>query len=389
MPANAPRTWRETTSQVRFPSRSCSVSPTQTMGWSCASSAARSLRFTPSSVSPKYCRRSLWPRMTPSQPSSASIGALISPVKAPCFSWWQFCAKSWMELPASASLTLDSAVNGGATATWICDSRRCLSSRTSATASAVVLCIFQFPQTNFRRGMHTSRSSSEEILFVEDLHAGEVAALEEFEGGAAAGGDVGDLVGEAHLGDGGRGVAAAHHRARAVAGCLRQRFRHCARPRGELRHLEQAHGPVPEDGLRREDALPVELPRLRADVEPEHALGDLRHRLHRKPALRLLRHQVIGRQEHLDARLRGLVEDAPRHVELVLLHPRGAHPDAARGEEGVRHGAADQERVHLAHQLIDDLDLVAHLGAAEDRQVRLRRALEQRLQVLELRGHEK
>ena len=59
MPANAPRTCRETTSQVWFASRSCKVSPTQTMGWSRASRVARTLRLTPSSVSPKYWRRSL------------------------------------------------------------------------------------------------------------------------------------------------------------------------------------------------------------------------------------------------------------------------------------------------------------------------------------------
>jgi len=83
-PANTPRTWRETTSQVRFESRSWSVCPTQTMGWSFASRAARSLRFTVSSVSPKYCRRSLCPRITPSQPSRPAW-RLTSPVKAPCF----------------------------------------------------------------------------------------------------------------------------------------------------------------------------------------------------------------------------------------------------------------------------------------------------------------
>ena len=36
-----------------------------------------------SSVSPRMCRRSLWPRITYRQPRSTSIAALISPVKAP------------------------------------------------------------------------------------------------------------------------------------------------------------------------------------------------------------------------------------------------------------------------------------------------------------------
>ena len=36
-------------------------------------------------------------------------------------------------------------------------------------------------------------------------------------------------------------------------------------------------------------------------------------------------------------------------------------------KERVGHGAADQERVDLGHEMLDDLDLVGDLGAAEDR----------------------
>src|SRR3989304_1762584 len=46
-------------------------------------SAGRSFLFTVSSVSPKYCLRSLWPMITYLHPKSNSISADISPVKAP------------------------------------------------------------------------------------------------------------------------------------------------------------------------------------------------------------------------------------------------------------------------------------------------------------------
>ena len=102
-PAKPPASWRETTSSVRPPSRSCSVSPTQTMGSSPAESTALAFRFTPSSVSPNSWRRSEWPRITYRQPTSFSMGADTSPVNAPCGSAWQFWAAS-RRLESSSAL---------------------------------------------------------------------------------------------------------------------------------------------------------------------------------------------------------------------------------------------------------------------------------------------
>ena len=68
------------TSSVLPPSRSSSVSPMHTMGVSPAASAASVRLFTVSSVSPKYCLRSLCPMMTYFTPYSLSIAAEISPV---------------------------------------------------------------------------------------------------------------------------------------------------------------------------------------------------------------------------------------------------------------------------------------------------------------------
>src|SRR5690606_11758548 len=109
-----------------------------------------------SSVSPKSCRRSLWPTMTLSHPTSASIAALISPVKAPWDSQWQFWPATRTWLPTRACFTAASAVHGGAIPTSTPDSSLSLprSSCTSVTASAVVLCIFQLPQMNALRTEH-------------------------------------------------------------------------------------------------------------------------------------------------------------------------------------------------------------------------------------------
>ncbi len=49
-------------------------------GVSPASRAALSLKFTMSSVSPKYCRRSEWPMMACVQPTASSMLGQTSPV---------------------------------------------------------------------------------------------------------------------------------------------------------------------------------------------------------------------------------------------------------------------------------------------------------------------
>src|SRR5256885_12466931 len=106
--------------------------------------------------------------------------------------------------PAKPCFPAASAVNGGAPATCaVTPAILSRSSRTSATASAEVLCIFQLPQTNLRR-------------LIEHLHSGQLPPLEEFERSAAARGDVRHFVGETHLDDGRGAVAAAHHRGRSA-----------------------------------------------------------------------------------------------------------------------------------------------------------------------------
>ena len=57
--------------------------PTQMIGTRLAASTRAALRPTPWSVSPKYRRRSEWPRITIDTPRSWSIGTDTSTVNAP------------------------------------------------------------------------------------------------------------------------------------------------------------------------------------------------------------------------------------------------------------------------------------------------------------------
>src|SRR5215468_421809 len=150
MPASAPASCSSTTASVLPASRSASDSPTQTIAPRPAASAARAFLPTPSLLSPKNCRRSLWPTITQLAPASASRSAETSPVRAPRDSQWQSCPQVAIGEPSSRLATAWSAVNTGATptATPLTAPSWFLSSVTRFSDSAIVLWSFQLPTTN-------------------------------------------------------------------------------------------------------------------------------------------------------------------------------------------------------------------------------------------------
>ena len=70
------------------------------------------------------------------------------------------------------------------------------------------------------------------------------------------------------------------------------------------------------------------------------------------------------------------------------LDERLADRHAARLEERVGHRAADEQRVDARDQVLDDLELVRHLRAAEDRDERPVGMLEHAAEVLDFRRHQ-
>src|SRR5689334_15722165 len=83
------------------------------------------------------------------------------------------------------------------------------SSVASLAESSTVLFIFQLPAMIFLRMLFPCLSGS--LLVGECDDAGEGFAFEEFQRGAAAGGDVGNLFAQAGLLDGAGGIASADH----------------------------------------------------------------------------------------------------------------------------------------------------------------------------------
>lgn len=87
--------------------------------------------------------------------------------------------------------------------------------------------------------------------------------------------------------------------------------------------------------------------------------------------------------------LRSAVSRIPSRVlDPIRLGQALADGLALRQQEGVGHAAAEDEHVDLGQQVVDDLDLVGHLRAAEDRRERSGRRLEQVRQGDDLALHE-
>ena len=84
----------------------------------------------------------------------------------------------------------------------------------------------------------------------------------------------------------------------------------------------------------------------------------------RGAGFQLVGHNVIVGEQELDATLFRVCLDASGLGQLVVFDQRAADRDAARLEERVSHRAADQNRVRLLEQAVNDLDFVRAAEAA-------------------------
>src|SRR5882757_7580667 len=85
------------------------------------------------------------------------------------------------------------------------------------------------------------------LLIGQCRHTRQGFAFEEFEAGSSAGGDVGDLRGDAGLMDGGYGVSSSDDSG--GVGVVGYGVGDGVGALGEGGHLEDAHGAVPDDGV--------------------------------------------------------------------------------------------------------------------------------------------
>jgi hypothetical protein len=210
------------------------------------------------------------------------------------------------------------------------------------------------------------------LLFCQSGDSWEGFAFKEFEAGSSAGGDVGDAVGVAGLLDGGDRVSSSDDRS-----CIAVARYGCGDLIGaasEGRHLEDAHGAVPDDGAGFGDRFFEGRDRLRADVEGHHVGGEgavAGEELGLCVGRELVREDVVERKQKTDALGPGFVERGLRDVDLVGLDQRFAGGLTLGVEEGVGHASADDDGVCFVEEVVDDLDLVGYLCASDDGDERL------------------
>src|SRR5208337_1361665 len=200
---------------------------------------------------------------------------------------------------------------------------------------------------------------------------------------------MGDLVGYAGRFDGGDRISTAYDRyGRSV---FRHRLSDLESASGKGRQLENAHGAVPDNGAGAGDFLGKGLDGFRADIKGHHVGGDglaVADELDQGIGFGPVGDDVIGGQQELELVGFGLLQKVAGEFDLVFFDQTLADRFALRLEEGVGHAAADNEDVDFAEQVLDDPDLVAHFGAAEDGDERALGVLQGATQILQLFFHE-
>ena len=198
---------------------------------------------------------------------------------------------------------------------------------------------------------------------------------------------MGDLVGKAHLLHGCRAVAAAHDGDGAAVG---QSLGHGTGALGKGVELKHAHGAVPHHGAGAANGVAENLGGFGADVQALHVVGDGVGGHHVGLGLggELAGGHGVGGQQELHAVALGLVDHLQGVVQLVVLAQAVADGAALGLGEGVGHAAADDDGVGLLQQVVDDADLIADLGAAQDGHEGALGIVQRAAHDLQLTGHQ-
>ena len=189
---------------------------------------------------------------------------------------------------------------------------------------------------------------------------------------------MGHLVREAQLVNSCRTVAAADDR---CCRCLSQRFSYCNRTFCQDRILEYAHRSVPDNGLGRLHCICIQLGRLRTDIQTFFVSRNLVSVNYFYLNLGINRIRKTGsngrvnRQKQLLAQLLSLSHHLFTVVKFLVVYQRVTDFHALCFQEGKCHTAADDQRITLLQQVVDNVQLISYFSAAEDRYERSYRVL--------------
>ncbi len=139
-------------------------------------------------------------------------------------------------------------------------------------------------------------------------------------------------------------------------------------PLVERGDFENAKRAVPHQGLGVADGAAQALHRLGTGVQDAFVVVDRAHRTgaRRRAGAELFGHHHVQRQEQLAVVASGQTHDLARGVGQVFFAIGGADVVALGVEKGVGHAATDGQLVQLGHQVLEQLQLGRHLGAADN-----------------------
>ncbi len=136
----------------------------------------------------------------------------------------------------------------------------------------------------------------------------------------------------------------------------------------EFGHFKAAHRAIPDYGLGSLDFGGIQLQGFRADVQ-SHPTGRnvFANDLGIGVSIEFISRDIVYWEQEFDAGGLGCVQRLFGGFEQVVFAQRRADLMAERLQEGIGHAAADQERVDVADQVLQDFQLAGNFGAADDR----------------------
>lgn len=234
--------------------------------------------------------------------------------------------------------------------------------------------------------------SRKDLLTRQSSDTRQLLALEQLQGSSAASRDVAELVLNAIVGSNSSSVTTTDDDDLALASSLKGGVHGGLGAVGEFLHLEYTRRAVPKDGLSLVDGGLVELDRLLAAVETHPTVGNavlVGGSGGVGGGAESVGGDVVGGQDELDVVLLGLLDEAGDLLAAAFVEERAADADILeRLLEGEGHAAADNQDVDLVEQVVDQLDLVADLGATEDSEEGALGLLQRLREVVELLLHE-
>lgn len=231
------------------------------------------------------------------------------------------------------------------------------------------------------------------LLTRQSNNTGQLLALEKLQAGTATSGNVAQLILNLVLGGNGGSVTATNDDNLAILlAAIDDSVKGCLGALGEVRKLEDTSRAVPENSLGLVDSLLVELDGLVAAVEAHPALGNavgIGGVANLGVLGELVGSDIVDGQDDLDVVLLRLGHEVRDGLGAGLIEQGVADGHVLEDLlEGECHATADDERVDLVEQVVDELDLVRDLGATEDGEERTLRRLESLGEVVELLLHE-